>query len=170
MNEQSKPMALDSITRAHVEREIKILLLPYLQFRLYVRYTGRDKKVGHYYGNEHQVTYNQCLFKRVPHINLYKKKGYNDLVRMIEEQLRGKYISAKLYRKSDPSKEVFDILCREYYKGELNPNTINDPILSEDEIRILYYEVFKGRVVIQLTPPENPDDINFKQLMNDSLS
>ncbi len=159
-----------AITKAHISKEIKFILLPLLQFRLYVRYNGRDKKTGHYYGNEHQCTYNQCLYQKIPFIILNKKKGFDDLVWMVENRLKGQYISAKLYMRSDPYKD-FDILCREYYKGGIINETVNNPILFEDEVRTIHYTIDRGRVIIV---PEDikkeTEGIDFKNIVKESLS
>jgi hypothetical protein len=159
MNRGDKPASLDSATRAHLERDIKFLLMPWFSFRAYIRFTGRDKKRGHFYGNEHQVTYNQCLFQKVPAIQLRKSKGYNDLIRFIEQDLKGKIVSAKIYRR-DAGSADFNVLCREYFKGGLNMETLNDPVLSDDEGHFLYYLVKNGRVEIT---EEDPSKIDFKK-------
>ncbi|MGN6478319.1 MAG: hypothetical protein ACTHKV_13925 [Flavipsychrobacter sp.] len=133
--------------------------MPWFNFRAYVRFIGRDKKKGHFYGNEHQCTYNQCLYGNVEKIVLRKHKGYTDLINFIEQSIRGKYLSAKIYMRSEGSVK-FDLLCREYYKGGLTMQ--QDPLLSPDEATILCYTVRNGRLEIS---EENPMEIDFKKEM-----
>lgn len=155
----------EAIRKAHLTKDIKFLLLPWLNFRLYVKYSTGGRKSAHYYGNEHRITYNQCAYEKVPAIELKPKKGFDNLIWMVENQLKGQYTAAKLYRRAE--NKQFDILCREYYKGQLNENTINDPVLSDDEGMILYYKIVKGFVIIQEEDPGTPP--NFKQHVDEAL-
>lgn len=154
--------------KAHIERKIKPLLTPWLNFKLHMKFTG----TGHertIFGNEHQCTYNQCFHGKVKEIVLNRKKGYIGLVHYIEKDLKGKLIKAKIFTR-DANGE-FEILCRSYYKGGLMLPT-NDPVLSEDEGLILYHQRKKSeedgieRLVIL---EENPEAINFKDLIDKSL-
>jgi hypothetical protein len=165
MDRRQKPASLDSTTRAHLERDIKFLLIPWFSFRAYVQFSGRDRKKGHFYGNEHQVTYNQCLHRKVPAIVLRKEKGYTDLIHFIEHSIKGKFLSAKIYMR-EPGCQDFNTLCREYYKGGLNSTTLQDPQLAEDEGFNLYYQVKEGRLMIL---EEDPNAIDFKAEISENL-
>lgn len=143
-----------AIIKAHATKDLKFLLLPYLSFRAYVIFTGKEKKKSHFYGNEHQCTYNQCLFGKIPHIQLRRLKGYTDLVNLIENNYKGKYLTAKIYMR-DPQTGQFDILCREYFKGGLQE--CNDPVIDENEMRTLFYYIKKNYVIITETDPALED-------------
>lgn len=149
-----------AITKAHLTKDVKFLLLPFFSFRMYVCYNSGERKKAHYYGNEHQVTYNQLLYQKVPVITLSVKKGYMDLLQMVEHTIKGRYTSAKLYMRAE--NKQFDILCREYYKGQLNENTVNDPVLSDDEGRVLYYNIIRGQVRVYEKDPSAMIEIDFK--------
>jgi hypothetical protein len=144
--------------KAHLEKELKPLLLPYISTRLYVYFNHgeRGKRKRTFYANEHRCTYSQCLKGMVPHIALHKHAGYHGLVRMVES-LKGKYISAKLFMRGGDA-TTFETLCREYYQGALVGDP-NDPPFDESEARILYYYVKDGRLVISDT---DPAEENFK--------
>lgn len=144
--------------KAHIEKELKLLLIPYISTRLYVYFNHGDKnkRKRTFYANEHRCTYSQCLKGMVPHIVLYKQAGYEGLVRMVET-LKGKYLTAKLYRREEGEKG-FDLLCREYYRGALVGEP-NDPPFSADECQVLYFYQKDGRLVIT---EENPAAIDFK--------
>lgn len=139
-----------SLLRAHQTRDLKYLLIPYLTFRAYVNFGGPTRKKTHFYGNEHTCTYNQLLHGHLDKIVLCKAKGYRELVEFIEG-LKGKYISAKLYMRTEP-RGKFDLLCLEWYKGSFNRH--HEPVVSEDEISELYFEIVKGQIIIRETPKE----------------
>jgi len=169
---ETSPGYLEEImtsSRPHDEKNLKLLLIPYLSFRLYVKF--QKQHPGNYpnptrtfYSNEFRVTYKQCLFGKVPDIKLFKQAGYQALIDYVENGIKGKYLSAKIYMR-DAETGAFDTLCREYYKGGLEKQ--NDPLLSEDEVQILYYSVKNGKLVIEKT---NPNEIDFKSEVNNQLN
>jgi hypothetical protein len=150
-----------SLERAHSSLDLRALLLPWLRFRAVITFkaspqrgTGvATKKV--FYGDEHGVTYKQCL---TGHANtggkntakvilLDRYKGYNALVNKIEGDLRGQYIKILLFGR-DGSNE-FNILHRAYYNNRLNKETVNDPILAPSEqYKELHFKVANCRLVI----------------------
>ncbi len=149
MNQPTQSTAYYEANKAHLHREIKSLLIPWLTFKLYIKFsdrkrTGEPQKKRTFYGNEHQCTYDQCFYKKIDRIILRRHKGYNDLIHLVEHTLKGKYLSAKIYMRGDDGN--FDVLCREYFKGGLAQ--VNDPVLSEDEIRELYFMVQENRLII----------------------
>lgn len=120
----------------HDTREICGLLFQYNQFRMYIKFKdtkeyGSGKKV-HLYGQEHRCTYNQCLHNRVPNIVLDRYQGYHKLVDLLERgTYKGKYNNAKIYSRL-PGTDNFDILHREYDKGKLIKDTVNDPVFDHE--------------------------------------
>lgn len=93
---------------------------------------------------------------------------------MIEKGfLKGKYISAQIYSRSNPSVQIFDVLHRDYYMGKLKTKTVVDPVFTESSAliktfdqegtvtelelslqKILYYTIERSRLVISETPAE----------------
>lgn len=135
--------------RAHFERNIKLLLQPYFEFRLYIVFKTAEGRPGpkrHFYGNEHQCTYTQLLHQKLPFISMDKLKGYNELIKLVEESYKGKYIGAKIYGR-EPGQEQFSILHRDYLRGELKE--CHDPVIAAgDQYYNLSYLIEKGRVII----------------------
>jgi hypothetical protein len=166
----------------HATKELKGLLIPWLYFRLYVYFkkdTSGNKGSGvHFYSNEHRCSYNQCLHRRVPQIDLDREAGYNGLVQLIEKgSFRGKYKTAIIYSQSVFGSRNFDLLHREYHNGKLVLSTQNDPVftigdmlvrnpdrqglVSEVQVAVkksLYYTIEHGRLVLHETPV---DENNF---------
>jgi hypothetical protein len=142
--------------RADNLKEIKFLLTPYISTRLYVYFNHRDpgKRKKTFYANEHRCTYSQCVKGMVPSIILNKMAGYQALINMVEQTIKGKYISAKLYLRP-PGSQQFEILCREYFKGELILQ--NDPPFTGDECQVLYYYTKDGRLIITEKDPALED-------------
>lgn len=145
--------------KAFMNKELKFLLTPYISTRLFVYFTHRDasKRKKTFYANEHRVTYSQCIKGMVPNIVLHKLAGYNALLGMVEG-LKGRYISAKIFFRP-PGVEHFDIMLREYKKGELIFQS--DPPFLEDECQVLYYTISQGRLLILEKEPEE-QSIDFK--------
>lgn len=150
--------------RAHNNRELKFLLTPYISTRLFVYFNHRDpaKRKKTFYANEHRVTYTQCLKGLVPLIVLKKLDGYNALIGMVDS-LKGKYICARIYMR-ETGKQSFDIVCREWNRGELMIQ--NDPPFNIDECQVLYYTVENGRVFVH---EKEPQPIDFKTEIANNL-
>lgn len=125
------------INTCHSKRNLRGLLIPWLSFRLYVYFKdnkdyANGSKSRHFYGEEQQVTYSQCLNGKVENILLSKQIGYQRLVDLLEKgKFKRKYISAQIYSKSDPFNDNFDILHREYHNGKLVLHSQNDPFFRE---------------------------------------
>jgi len=124
------------INKCHITRNLRGLILPWLSFRLYVYFkdsqTYGSGSKGHFYGEEQQVTYSQCLNGKVKNIVLSKETGYQRLVDLLEKgKFKRKFISAQLYSKSDRYLDNFDILHREYHNGKLVLSSQNDPFFKE---------------------------------------
>lgn len=150
------------IVKAHKAKHtnnLNLLLQPWCTFRLYVVFKPPEKTRRHFYGNEHQCTYYQCLNHHVKEIVMRKKKGYEDLVNLVEKTFKGKYQTAVIYMRENGS-DKFEKECRRYYKGGLELK--DDPVLSDDEGFTLYFTVKNGLLVIQETDPGKED---FKSLM-----
>ncbi|TWI80546.1 hypothetical protein IQ13_3224 [Lacibacter cauensis] len=152
---------LDPDQEAHMKRNIKWLLQQYFSFRAYVKF--KDGKARHFYGNEHQCTYNQLQAGIYPNIRMDKEKGYTDLINLIERSYKGKYTAATIYMRN-PGEKDFNTVCRNYYKGEATE--INDPVIT-DPVYTLYYIVQNGRVLVQT---EDPAAHDFKNLVNQNLN
>jgi hypothetical protein len=150
--------------RAHNNKELKFLLTPYISTRLFVYFNHRDpaKRKKTFYANEHRVTYSQCIKQLVPNIILNKQAGFNALVGMVES-LKGKYISARIYMR-EPGKQSFDIVCREWYRGDLILK--NDPPFEAEECQVLYYTIENGRVTVH---EKEPEKIDFKKEIENNL-
>jgi hypothetical protein len=144
-----KQQCLSTNDRAHLERNIKLLLQPMFHFRLYVVFSLHDGRPGpkrHFYGNEHQCTYQQLLSQKLPYIEMNKNKGYKDLVHLVEGAYYGRYISAKIYGR-EPGQINFDSLHRDYFRGKLLSQS--DPEIPVDEqCYKLTYRIESGRVII----------------------
>jgi hypothetical protein len=144
-----KKTFLSILERAHFEKNIKLLLQPYFEFRLYITFRlddGRAGKKRHFYGNEHSCTYQQVLFGKVPFIAMDKHKGFMELVGLVEGPYRGQYIGAKIFGR-EPGKDTFDILHRDYLRGEIKMR--NDPKFPIDDQKYnLKYTIENNKIVI----------------------
>ncbi|MFZ4056976.1 MAG: hypothetical protein ACOYKE_02505 [Ferruginibacter sp.] len=149
--------------RAAQEGDVKHFLKPYFSFRLYAQFK-KDKKKVHFYGNEHQVTYQQLKFAQAKSIILNKEKGYTDLIKLVEVTWKNRLLSAVIYmRESDNA--PFNIECRRYYNGEITD--CNDPVISaENNFRELFYFFQNGILFIT---EEKPVEIDFKKEVNNAL-
>lgn len=155
-------------SEAHMYFELKPLILNWLRFKLHIVFKKKDpgtrkSMTKSIYGNEHSVTYKQCLFGKVDHIVLSRLKGYKDLIQYIEKDLKGKYLACKIYYDPEGNGN-FSVLCRRYYKGGLEE--VNDPVITEEDVKTLFFSVEKNRLVIHETKPEEPD---FKALVSEAL-
>lgn len=150
--------------KAHIEKELKMLLVPWISTRLYVYFNDRNpaKRKRTFYANEHRVTYSQCLKERVKDITLHKLAGYLGLVKMAED-LRGKYVTAKIYMRTGP--EGFNAILREYDRSG-NLVSFEDHPFTEDQCQVLYYTIEHGRLVLH---EKEPEQINFKQEIEQNL-
>lgn len=154
----------DKDAKARLTYDIKHFLKPFFTFRLYVKFKANNKK-SHFYGNEHQCTYNQLLYGQVPNIEMSRLKGYTDLINLVENTWKHKLTSATIYMRSDGS-EKFDTACREYYNGELKD--INDPVIDDsNDKRTLYYYFQNYRLFITT---EDPAATDFKKEITDALT
>lgn len=160
-------MAIKTDQAARLTNDLKHFLKPFFTFRVYVQFAGTRKK-RHFYGNEHQCTYNQVMHKHVPHIVMCRTKAYNDLINLVENTWRGKISSAKIFMR-EKDDEPFNILCREYYNGEIIKDSINDPVIdSADDVRHLYYYFQNGNLFIEATDPN--ESINFKKEIDNAFA
>lgn len=139
-----------AVLKAHQLRDLAFFLKPYFSFRAYINFGGPNKKRNHFYGHEHQCTYNQLLHGHCENIVLSKAKGFNDLVHFISN-LKERYVSASIYMRTEQG-GPFGVLCYEWYKGALTKHY--EPVLSDDEVKILYFEIVKGQVIIREKPKE----------------
>jgi len=122
----------------------------YMQYKDNPQY-GKNSKC-HYYGHEQRITYNQCRSQRFPDIPLSKEMGYKSLVEMAEgSKYKRKYVSAKIYSKSDPLSTDFDILHREYLNGRLLTTSQNDPVFTDGNM-ILYKKDQNGIITTYERP------------------
>lgn len=153
---------------AHKMHDLKqvLSLRKYFRFKLHMVLKKRDGSNRYIkrsiYGNEHSVTYDQCLFAKVDCIVLDRAKGYNDLIRYVEEDLKGQYIECKIYQ--DDGSQKFAHLCRRYSRGGLVHKS--DPELGEEDVKVLYFATQKDRLLILEEKPEEPD---FRTLVNKAL-
>lgn len=159
-------------THAHQMQDLKLLLSLKKQFitKLHMVFKKRDKESRSIkrsiYGNEHSVTYSQCLFHKVDCIVLDRKKGYYDLVRYVEQDLKGQYIECKLYY--DDGSGNFNKLCRKWHKGGLVLK--EDPEFSDEDVKVLYFTVKNSRLHITEKPEESEvQNTDFKQLVSEAL-
>lgn len=104
----------------------------YVYFKDNKEYANGSKS-RHFYGEEQQVTYSQCLNGKVENILLSKQIGYQRLIDLLEKgKFKKKYISAQIYSKSNQySDNNFDILHREYHNGKLVLHSQNDPVFKD---------------------------------------
>lgn len=155
MQKQTESSALYLANKAHIEKELKMLLVPWISTRLYVYFNDRNpaKRRRTFYANEHRVTYSQCLKQRVESIVLYKYEGYMALIKMAED-LKGKYLTAKIYMRTGPGE--FNTTLREYDRsGSLVAS--NDHPFAPYECQMLYYTIENGRLLIHEAKPESID-------------
>lgn len=153
----------DPFQKAHMTRNIKMLLMEHFVFRAYIRF--HDRKTVHLYGNEHKCTYNQLLAGRFPSIVLDREKGYTDLIGLLEGPYRNRYQYATIYMRT-PGTSEFDIICRQYDRNGLKD--INDPVLPDDQKKIeLTYTIQNGRVLVASFNEEMPD---FKTIIQQKLN
>jgi hypothetical protein len=156
MSQQTQAARFYLDNKAHTEKELKPLLLPYISTRLYVYFNHKElsKRKRTFYANEHRCTYTQCLRGMVPNITLHKSAGYQGLVDMAAS-LRTKCITAKLYLRPEGS-EGFDVLLWEYYQGELVKQPTEAPF-EKEECKLLYYYLKDGRLIVTDTDPASED-------------
>lgn len=151
-------------TQANLTGDLKYFLLPFFTFRVHVHFKNPKRKC-HFYGNEHECTYQQLKRGHVPHIVMDKIKGYTGLIKLIEHTWKNKITSAGIYMRL-PGEEKFDRLCRRWYNGDWEE--IQDPVISHEEaVTILYYSFEKNKLQIHTTPPE---DIDFKTELTNALN
>lgn len=163
---------IEAAERPHREQNLKLLLIQYgyLTFRAYVvfpkKHASRSRNPTRtFYSHETRSTYRQCLHGRVNRIELNKLEGYQNLIKLIDEDMKGQWLSAKIYGRN-PDTGEFDKLHREYYQGGLKD--ANDPVLTESDIQHVYFRVENHRLV--LTDEPVPTNENFKQLINQQLN
>lgn len=163
MNQRfAKSSLIDPELEANQKGNIKYFLQPYFSFRLYVLFSSNQRK-AHFYGNEHDCTYQQLRHGNVPCIRLDKLKGYTDLLNLVERTWKGKLTKAAIYMRQ-PGEEKFTILCRRWYLGKLEE--CQDPVLDENSKQILWYSFEKNRLHILTTPPPA---IDFKSEVQHAL-
>jgi hypothetical protein len=164
MQKQTESSAFYRANKAHIEKELKMLLVPWISTRLYIYFNDRNpqKRRRTFYANEHRVTYSQCLSQRVDNIVLHKLAGFLSLVKMAED-LRGKYSTAKIYLRTSP--DDFGTTLREYDKSGKLVADIDHPF-TEDECQVLYYTIENGRLVIH---EKQPEQIDFKKEIEENL-
>ena len=144
----------DPDQKARQTGDLKHFLKPFFTFRLYIVFKKNRKKC-HFYGNEHQCTYQQLVHGHVSQIVLSREKGYKDLVELIEKKWKGMYESASIFMR-EAGDDKFNTLCRRYYLGEVQE--IQDPVITpQDDIRKVHYS-FEGQIIqLSLAPFELPD-------------
>lgn len=151
--------------KASIYKRIDLILQPYYQFRLYVKFNNDETKT--LYGREENCTYEQCIHLHTDKINLSRLKGYTELLNYVEKTKKGQYKKAIIYMR-EPGAEKFNTVCRRYYNGQIEE--INDPVLNDDDFLILDYQIINGRVVIK-TPGSAAEDLpDFKTEVNKSLN
>ena len=143
---------------------LKMLLMPYFSFRLFIKFNDRKGQKRHLYGNEHNCTNHQLQQQKVPFILLDKQKGYTDLINLVEKRWQKKYSAAAIYMRP-PGEKTFSILCRRYYDGELEE--CQDPIITPELNQTLYYHFENHR--LQLSTFAAPPLPNFKEEINKAL-
>jgi hypothetical protein len=155
MQKQTESSVLYRANKAHIEKELKMLLVPWISTRLYVYFKDKNpaKRRRTFYANEHRVTYSQCLNQRVENIVLHKYAGYMSLIKMAED-LKGKYSTAKIYLRTGP--DDFNITLREYDATGTLVST-NDHPFQPEECQLLFYTIENGRVIIHEKEPEKVD-------------
>lgn len=142
--------------RAHQTLDLRALIIPWLCFKLFIKFkpsadyknSNRHHSGFTFYGHEHSCTYKQCLFGHVKEIHLDRMKGYNELVKKVERDYKGKYTSAKIYGRR-PGELLFNTVHREYYMGKLDKEKVNDPVIDvADAFKILKYKIESGLLII----------------------
>lgn len=153
--------------KAHIKKEVKHLLLPFISTRLYVYLNHRDhaKRKKTFYANEHRCTYSQCMAGFVPHIVLHKHAGFQGLVQMAES-LGKKALCARIYYRPPGGKD-FNITLREWEGGILNPKYQDPPPFGEDEAQVVHYFIKENRLFVSAHPPF--EDIDFKKEIDQNL-
>lgn len=186
---QNDPQKHLSLLRAKNTNDLFELLKPYYTYRLYIRFrqphydhrNGEMKENVHFYGYEHSCSYHQCLQGHVNEILLDKTKGYQYCIWLAEDKHLGRYRFATLYARTNFPDGRFNILCRHYNKnGELmDVKEANDMKPTDDDNRTIYFETVGGllqlrdtpiAIPIKETPVEIPTDVNFKEIINNSLN
>ncbi len=153
--------------------DLSVLLRPWCSYRLYIRFskpnfdsrTGEKLTSNHFYGYEHSVSYRQCTHGHVAFILLDKLKGYTECINMAEEKFKGKYLFATIYGRVLLPNGKFDVVHRHYNKaGELE--NVQDPVLTDADNRLLYFEMINHFLEIKTEPPAV---IDFKKEVEEKL-
>jgi len=149
------PRATIAIEKAHATFDLRMLLIPWLQFKAVVTFkpnpsygTAQPVKKT-FYGDEHCCTYKQCINGHVENIMLDRLKGYTALIDMVENiNFRKTYIKVYLYGRH-PETNNFDTLHRNYFEGKLNTDRVNDPAIDTvNQYKKLDFKVTGNRLVI----------------------
>jgi hypothetical protein len=161
-------MKQDLEITAYLERDIRPLLIHHnlLSFRAHISFPAYKRTL---YGHEHRCTYNQCLAGDIPHILLKKQWGYQALIDLIERKYKGQFSYATIYMRSEEVKNDFPYICRQYTSKGEDLEKRQDPVLSEDEISIVYFKVnaLTGRLYFL---DQQPFEIDFKKEVDERLS
>lgn len=145
-------------TKAHQTRDIRYLLIPFFCFKLSIRFKPSPEYKGNtgsltFYGHEHSCSYKQCIAGHVKDILLDRMKGYNELIKKVELEYKGKYTSAKIYGRS-PGELMFPTLHRTYYNGKLDKESVVDPVIDlKDEFKTLYYRLESNLLILSEVYP-----------------
>jgi hypothetical protein len=164
-----------AIEKAHATYDLRMLLIPWLQFKAVVTFKANPsygtsaavKKT--FYGDEHSCTYKQCLAGHVDKIVLNRLKGYTALIDMVENiNFKKSYVKVYFYGRS-PQTGNFDILHRYYYEGKLSDQRVNDPVLDSINVeKNLDFKVSGNRLLL-LDPTLLSEAVNDPHRIGDFL-
>lgn len=142
--------------KAHFLKDLRLLIAAdFFYFR--AKITFQDKKELNCYGDEHSVSYKQCLAGFAKEIELDATKGYTALLQFIERHGKaGNIRVAKVFGR-DNLGDGFNTVHRVFTRGKWGQ--INDPVIPADQnTRILDFIVNKSHVEITgLREKELPD-------------
>jgi hypothetical protein len=131
--------------KASGTNELRLLLQDVFLFRAAVVFVT-DKRCS-LYGHEHSYTYNQVRSGNIPEIILNAEKGFWDLVRYIDKEVKkGLVKSAKIYLREAVGMPFSILLCS-WYNGKWELFTT--PFFTDQNtIRKIDFEIINGMIEI----------------------
>lgn len=146
--------------KAHLTKDLRLLLSSdFFYFRAQIKFYQPEKTPLTMYGDEHSVTYKQCVAGYAKQIELNATKGFKSLVDYIDKHSvarGGNIVSAQIYGRDDVT-QPFDTIHRIFGRGKWLEK--NDPIIPVDmNFRILDFKIERNRVeVTGLRDKNSPD-------------
>lgn len=149
-------------------KEMRHLVGDYVRFRVWFDfYSGKRRHMlGQEWGT---TTIAQLINRRVPQIKLDREAGYKDCLGLCEK-FHGRYRTAKIY---SGFAGQYEKVHRIYTAKDIEPQDIQDPVISEKSRIILIDYQFDGAVWKLVKSNTNKEEeiasIDFKKELEENL-